>query len=402
MHHLLVVAVLVMAVSMSAMVRSYPLEHGYELNEFDPFFNFRATQYLVDNGWGAYKDWYDDRVWYPTGRDISKTSQEMQHFTAAGLYKIFGGNMTLYDFIIPLPLIFGSLTAIAVFAMVRVIGGTTAGMLACMFFAISVPIISRGTIGWFKSEPLGLFYGIIGMYLFLSGMKSDSRRMALTKLVFGGIMISFGLSAWGGSQFFIVPIGIFLFALPIIRKDFSAVTLRIVVFAASLLITMSFFEKGGVHSITGMVGPAIIIPTVFNVICYIIQKKWPQRSRFVIIRMFAVLMGTSIMVVMINTTYRIIPFGGRQFIALNPFLKSESVLSQSVAEHATTTITQSFSFFSILLIFSGLGIAWFLLVNRDKMKNNDAKYDYSTCNCGKIFTNNWHAKRNIPMGTMKN
>ena len=266
-------------------------------------------------------------------------------------------------------MIFGSLAkAVAIIEiMVRVIGGTTAGMLACMFFAISVPIISRGTIGWFKSEPLGLFYGIIGMYLFLSGMKSDSRRMALTKLVFGGIMISFGLSAWGGSQFFIVPIGIFLFALPIIRKDFSAVTLRIVVFAASLLITMSFFEKGGVHSITGMVGPAIIIPTVFNVICYIIQKKWPQRSRFVIIRMFAVLMGTSIMVVMINTTYRIIPFGGRQFIALNPFLKSESVLSQSVAEHATTTITQSFSFFSILLIFSGLG-AWFLLVNRDKMK----------------------------------
>ena len=233
-HHLLVVAVLVMAVSMSAMVRSYPLEYGYELNEFDPFYNFRATQYLVDNGWFAYKDWHDDRVWYPAGRDISKTSQEMQHFTAAGLYKVFGGDMTLYDFIIPLPLIFGALTSIAVFAMVRVIGGTTAGMLASMFFAISVPIISRGTIGWFKSEPIGLFYGIIGMYLFLSGMKSDSRRMALTKLVFGGIMISFALSAWGGSQFFIVPIGIFLFAYPIIRKDFSASTLRIVVFAASL------------------------------------------------------------------------------------------------------------------------------------------------------------------------
>ena len=286
-HHLLVVAVLVMAVSMSAMVRSYPLEYGYELNEFDPFYNFRATQYLVDNGWFAYKDWHDDRVWYPAGRDISNTSQEMQHFTAAGLYKIFGGNMTLYDFIIPLPLIFGALTSIAVFAMVRVIGGTTAGMLASMFFAISVPIISRGTIGWFKSEPIGLFYGIIGMYLFLSGMKSNSRRMALTKLVFGGIMISFALSAWGGAQFFIVPIGIFLFAYPIIRKDFSASTLRIVVFAASLLVTMAFFEKGGVNAITGMVGPAIIIPTVFNVICYIIQKKWPQKARFIIIRMFA-------------------------------------------------------------------------------------------------------------------
>ena len=62
----------------------------------------------------AYKDWHDDRVWYPVGRDISNTSQEMQHFTAAGLYKIFGGNMTLYDFIIPLPLIFGALTSIAI------------------------------------------------------------------------------------------------------------------------------------------------------------------------------------------------------------------------------------------------------------------------------------------------
>ena len=275
--------------------------------------------------------------------------------------------MPLYDFIIPLPLIFGSLTAIAVFAMVRVIGGTTAGMLASMFFAISVPIISRGTIGWFKSEPLGLFYGIIGMYFFLSGMKSDSRKMALTKLVFGGVMISFSLSAWGGSQFFIVPIGIFLFALPIIRKDFSAVTLRIIVFAASLLTTMLFFEKGGVQAITGIVGPAIIISTVFNVICYSIEKKWPQRSRFIITRMFTILLGTSIVMFVINSIYKIIPFGGRQFIALNPFLKSESITSQSIAEHATTTITQSFSFFSVLLIFSGLG-AWFLLVNRDKMK----------------------------------
>ena len=110
------------------------------------------------------QNWHDDRVWYPAGRDISNTSQEMQHFTAAGLYKIFGGNMTLYDFIIPLPLIFGALTSIAVFAMVRVIGGTTA-MLASMFFAISVPIISRGTIGWFKSEPIG-FTELLGCICF--------------------------------------------------------------------------------------------------------------------------------------------------------------------------------------------------------------------------------------------
>ena len=45
------------------------------------------------------------------------------------------------------PLVIGSLTCLVVFALVRVIGGTTAGLLAALMFAISVPILLRGMIG---------------------------------------------------------------------------------------------------------------------------------------------------------------------------------------------------------------------------------------------------------------
>ena len=167
LQHLLVIGVLALAVSISVLIRVTPLQYGLDLFEFDPFFNFRATDYLVQNGYDAYFNWEDEKTWHPFGRNVSDNSQVILHFTAATTHKLFGFGSSLYDFTIYFPVAVGSLTTIAVFAFVRVLGGTTAGMLAALIFSISVPIFSRGLIGWFKSEPLGLFFGFIAMYLSL-------------------------------------------------------------------------------------------------------------------------------------------------------------------------------------------------------------------------------------------
>ena len=47
---------------------------------------------------------------------------------------------------------------------------------------------------------------------------------------------------------------------------------------------------------------------------------------------------------------------------LNPFLTTSDPLVDSVSEHATTTIAQSFLFHSVLMIFSGMGI-WLIIKN---------------------------------------
>ena len=63
--HLLVIGILILSFSISFLLRSQPAQFGYELNEFDPFFNYRATQYIVDNGLVAYFEWNDSLSWYP-------------------------------------------------------------------------------------------------------------------------------------------------------------------------------------------------------------------------------------------------------------------------------------------------------------------------------------------------
>ena len=118
LHHLLIIGVLSLSFSISAMIRGQPADYGFQLNEFDPFFNYRATKYIVDNGIPAYFDWHDDMSWYPFGRNVANTSQVMLHITSAVLYGAFGGG-DLYGFTIIFPLVFGALTAIVVFALDR-------------------------------------------------------------------------------------------------------------------------------------------------------------------------------------------------------------------------------------------------------------------------------------------
>ena len=215
LNHLIIIGVLILAFSTSFLIRSQPAQYGNELNEFDPFFNFRATEYIVENGFSEYFQWHDDKSWYPTGRDVSATSQVMLHVTTAILYQIFGGNSSLYDFTILFPAVIGSLTVIVIFALVRLIGGTFAGIIASLLFAVSLPVIIRGTIGWFKSEPLGIFYGLLGLYLFLSAINSENKKIAIVKITFGALVMSCALSSWGGNQFFYYSNRIIYFSITI-------------------------------------------------------------------------------------------------------------------------------------------------------------------------------------------
>lgn len=366
LRHLLVIGILIISFSISALVRSQAADYGFQLNEFDPFFNYRATQYLLDNGLNAYVHWHDDMSWYPTGRDVFATAQVPLHVTDAVLYKIFGGGMSLYDFTIIFPVVFGSMTAIVIFALVRVLGGTSAGLFASLFFAISPPIIVRGTIGWFKSEPLGLFYGLLGVYLFLSGLKSENKKIAISKLVGGGFFLAVGFASWGGIEFFLLPLGLFFVALPFIRKDHKFLLWAVPLFVAiTMVIAGGLFARPGPAFVFGVRGLAMIGPAILLVVIILIQKysKEQHRIRNSLLVLAALLVIGG--VVLASSSTHSVSF--RYLNAINPFLTSEDPLVDSVAEHATPTLAQNFSYFSILMLFAGLGI-WLVF----RKRNGDA------------------------------
>ncbi|MFQ5441042.1 MAG: STT3 domain-containing protein [Nitrosopumilaceae archaeon] len=370
LQHLLIIGILALSFTTSFLVRSQAADYGFELMEFDPFFNFRATEFLVENGFSEYLDWNDTLSWYPEGRNISATSQTMLHLTAAGTYQMFGGNSSLYDFTILFPIIFASLTVIVIFALVRLIGGTTAGLFAALFFSVSLPLVVRGMLGWFKSEPLGIFYGLLGVYLFLSGIKTENKKIAVPKIITGGIILSFGLASWGGIQFFVIPIGIFIFVLPFIRKDHNFLLWSIPLFVISFLSTALLFERPGTSFVFGLGGFSIILPTVFLIVCIMIQKisKQEAKTRNGLIFLCVVLVIGSILLV-INENSEFLPLPSFRYLnAVNPFLTTENPLVDSVAEHATTTISQSFFFHSIWMVFAGLGI-WFVLEKKLNIKH---------------------------------
>ena len=360
--HLLIIGILILAFSISFLIRYQPAEYGFELNEFDPFFNFRATQFIVENGISEYFQWHDDLSWYPEGRNVSASSQVMLHTTAAITYEIFGGNLSLYDFTILFPVVIGSLTVVVIFALVRVLSGTTAGLFAALLFSVSLPIILRGTLGWFKSEPLGIFYGLLGLYFFLSGIKSKNKKIAILKVISGGILMSFGLASWGGIQFLIIPVGLFILALPFVRKDHKFLIWSIPLFTATFLLVTSMFERPGLNFVFGLGGFALIVPNLFLVVCIFVQKMSKEENKLkngLLLLISIILVGSFL--ITINAESNFLPLPSYRYLnAINPFLTTTNPLVDSVSEHATTAIEQSFLFHSVLMIFSGIGI-WFII-----------------------------------------
>ena len=360
LYHILVIGLLILAFSTTFLIRSQPAQYGFELMEFDPFFNFRATEYIVENGLSEYFEWNDDKSWYPHGRNVSSNSQVMLHITAAISYEIFGGNSSLYDFTILFPAVIGSLTVIVIFALVRVLGGTTAGIIASLLFAVALPVLIRGSIGWFKSEPLGLFYGLLGLYLFLSGIRTKDKKFTILKIVSGGIILSFAMASWGGNQFFIIPIGLFILALPLVRKDHKFLAWSIPLFVTTFLLCSASFERPGPQFVVGLGGMALLIPTLFLFVNIFIQKISKEENKIKHGSIFLIIvLIISILFMLIVGSYFSDNVSFRYLNAIYPFLTTVDPLTDSVSEHAITSTSDSFYFHSIFMIFGLLG-AWII------------------------------------------
>src|SRR5918994_2471574 len=278
LRHLLIIAVLAICFTTAFIMRAYPVKYGFYLNEFDPYFDYRATKYIVDNGLEAYLKWHDTMSWYPEGRNVSATSQSGLHIIAAYLYLIFGGGMSLLDFTIFFPAILGSLTTIVIFALVRTIGGNTAGLFSALLFAFTPAIISRGNLGWFKSEPLGLFLGLLAVYLFLSAIKSSQVRLTFVKAAGAGLLLGLANASWGGIQYFSIPLSLFFIVLPFFQRETKIPAYVAIAFTITALLSAGAFPRPGMSFVLGLPGIALIGGTIFLIIATFLNRNTEPRK----------------------------------------------------------------------------------------------------------------------------
>jgi len=67
-------------------IRLYPIaEYGMIIHEFDPWFNYRAAEYVAEHGIAKFFKWYDYMSWYPIGRPIGTTTYPGMQITAMAI-----------------------------------------------------------------------------------------------------------------------------------------------------------------------------------------------------------------------------------------------------------------------------------------------------------------------------
>ncbi|MDR2707499.1 MAG: hypothetical protein LBB87_01960, partial [Nitrososphaerota archaeon] len=130
--NILVISALILILFVAFTVRIFPLRWEIpvgqvNLNEFDPYYQYSLTSYMVDNGLlSPYTDhWVNYQQWYPDGLDMSKSYPALP-MTAAALYKsvsFLGVNVDLMMFCSILTVILGTLPCLVIYFIGKDMGG---------------------------------------------------------------------------------------------------------------------------------------------------------------------------------------------------------------------------------------------------------------------------------------
>ncbi|RDW84401.1 glycosyltransferase family 66 protein [Coleophoma cylindrospora] len=182
------------------------------IHEFDPWFNFRATKYLVANGFYDFWDWFDDRTWHPLGRVTGGTLYPGLMVTSGIIWHALRAltlPVDIRNICVLLAPGFSGLTAFATYLFTNeMTTSPSAGLLAAVFMGIAPGYISRSVAGSYDNEAIAIFLLVFTFYLWIKALKVGSVFWGALCALFYGYMVS----AWGGYVFItnLIPLHVFV------------------------------------------------------------------------------------------------------------------------------------------------------------------------------------------------
>lgn len=185
------------------------------IHEFDPWFNFRATKYLVTHSFYEFLNWFDDRTWYPLGRVTGGTLYPGLMVTSGAIWHILREWLSLpvdiRNICVMLAPVFSGLTAIATYFLTKEMKDSNAGLLAAIFMGIAPGYISRSVAGSYDNEAIAITLLMATFYFWIKSMKLGSIFFATLTALFYFYMVS----AWGGYVFItnLIPLHVFVLLL---------------------------------------------------------------------------------------------------------------------------------------------------------------------------------------------
>ncbi|KAL2965637.1 hypothetical protein AAZX31_16G071800 [Glycine max] len=200
---LLMIGVLAFSIRLFSVIKYESVIH-----EFDPYFNYRVTQFLTKNGIYDFWNWFDDRTWYPLGRVIGGTVYPGLTLTAGTLWRILNSiNIplsveTVCVFTAP---IFSAFASWATYLLTKGVG---AGLTAAVLLAMVPSYISRSVAGSYDNEAVAIFALIFTFYLYIKTLNTGSLFYA----TLNSIAYFYMVCSWGGYTFIInlIPMHVLL------------------------------------------------------------------------------------------------------------------------------------------------------------------------------------------------
>jgi len=184
------------------------------IHEFDPWFNYRSTAYMVKHGFYDFLNWFDDRAWYPLGRIVGGTVYPGLMITSGSIHYVLSVlNIPVHirDVCVFLAPLFSGLTAISTYFLTKELWSQGAGLFAACFIAIVPGYISRSVAGSYDNEGIAIFALMFTYYLWIKAVKTGSVYWG----AWSALSYFYMVSAWGGYVFIInlIPLHVFVLLL---------------------------------------------------------------------------------------------------------------------------------------------------------------------------------------------
>lgn len=359
---LLKLTILAIASILSFSVRLFSvLRYESVIHEFDPYFNYRTTKYLTEEGFYNFHNWFDDRAWYPLGRIIGGTIYPGLMMTSALLHNLLNAlNITINirNMCVFLAPLFSSFTVIVTYHLTKELKDAGAGLVAAAMIAIVPGYISRSVAGSYDNEAIAIFCMLLTYFLWIKSVKTGSLYWS----VMCAVAYFYMVSSWGGYVFLINLIPLHVLTLMITGRFSHRIYVAysaVYVVGTILSMQISFVGFQPVQSSEHMAALGVFgLCQIMAFVEYVRSRL--SKEQFAVLFKSLVVLFTAVALFafgLATALGKISPWTGRFYSLLDPsYAKNNIPIIASVSEHQPTSWSSFYFDLQILVILFPAGL----------------------------------------------
>lgn len=355
--NLLIYTVLAFIVLLAVALRLLPLQWGVNLDEFDPYIQYKGAEYVVQNGFSAWYTWFDPSRWAPWGTNQASQALLGVPFTGAAIYMFLnsiGLSVQLFDVAVFFPVFAGAIMVVLVFAIGKELVNRSVGLLSAFIFAIDITAIQRTSLGFFDTESAGLLGMFIAVLFFIKSLKSRT----IPYSIIAGLGLAYMAICWGAYLYPLNLFALFVIIMSIIGRYSKQLSISFAVISAITMFTLAVTPNYGLDD---AISPFTALPIMAFIVCLVLSfseyvKDPAKRKMFSI----GAILGIIVVIGALTLGGVFGPIAGKFLTFINPLSRAGSPIIGTVGEQFPSIWANFFTNYHILIILAPVGVYYAL------------------------------------------